>query len=486
MRALRLCHPRPSFGLGDTPGRGNAMISPAMGLIRSDDGGETVRLRTLILLRWMAIGGQIVAISVAYRMYGIDLPLGLCFLVVGASVTANLISVFVFPESKRLSDIEAMLVLLFDLAQLAFLLYLTGGLTNPFALLILAPVVISASALRLRTTIFLGLVAILLVTVTGFSHIPLRFADGSVLRVPPLFEFGFWLSILIGILFLGLYSHRVAVEIRSMSRALLATQMALAREQKLTDLGGVVAAAAHELGTPLATIKLVSTELIEELADRPDLQEDAALIRAQADRCRDILRSMGRAGKDDLHLRRAPLGAVVREAAEPHLARGKDVMFVVGPGADGPDRQPVVLRRPEMIHGLRNLIQNAVDFARSRVWVDVEWTERRVAVTISDDGRGYPPHLIGRIGDPFIRDRPTQPGDPQRPDYEGMGLGLFIAKTLLERSGGELTFANGADPFLAENERPERCGAVVAVIWQASTLLAPEGGVLGDNRPNEA
>ena len=152
----------------------------------------------------------------------------------------------------------------------------------------------------------------------GLRHPP---DNGGVLVVPWLFEFGFWMAIVIGILFLGLYSHRVAMEIRSMSDALLATQMALAREQKLTDLGGVVAAAAHELGTPLATIKLVSAELMDELRDRPDLLEDAKLIRDQADRCRDILRDMGRVGKDDLHLRQAPLGAALREAAEPHMAR---------------------------------------------------------------------------------------------------------------------------------------------------------------------
>lgn len=454
-----------------------------MGLLPRDSGSDRVRLRTLILLRWMAITGQLVAITVAHRYYGLQLPLGLCFLVVGAAIIANLISIFVFPENKRLTEIEAMLVLLFDLTQLGFLLYLTGGLTNPFALLILAPVVISASALQLRTTIMLGLVAIWLVTLTAFANIPLRFADGKVLTIPPLFEFGFWLSILIGILFLGLYSHRVAVEIRSMSQALLATQMALAREQKLTDLGGVVAAAAHELGTPLATIKLVSAELMEELADRPDLREDAQLIRDQADRCRDILRSMGRAGKDDLHLRRAPLGAVVREAAEPHLERGKIVLFDMGPSAGGADRQPVILRRPEIIHGLRNLLQNAVDFARTTVWVDVEWSETLIAITIVDDGEGYPPHLIGRIGDPFVRQRRSVQDRAQRPEYEGMGLGLFIAKTLLERSGAELSFANASDPFLSPEERPERCGAIVEVIWRASEITAPEDGSLGENRP---
>lgn len=459
------------------------MLSPSLGLLPRDSGSDRVRLRTLILLRWMAITGQLVAITVAHRYYGLQLPLGLCFLVVGAAIIANLISIFVFPENKRLTEIEAMLVLLFDLTQLGFLLYLTGGLTNPFALLILAPVVISASALQLRTTIFLGLVAIWLVTLTAFANIPLRFDDGTVLTIPPLFEFGFWLSILIGILFLGTYSHRVAVEIRSMSDALLATQMALAREQKLTDLGGVVAAAAHELGTPLATIKLVSAELMSELADQPDLRDDAQLIRDQADRCRDILRSMGRAGKDDLHLRRAPLGAVVREAAEPHLDRGKQVIFDIGPSVGGADRQPVILRRPEVIHGLRNLLQNAVDFARTTVWVDVEWSATLIAITIVDDGEGYPPHLIGRIGDPFVRQRRSGQERQQRPEYEGMGLGLFIAKTLLERAGAELSFANASDPFLTDEERPVRCGAIVEVMWRAEDLAVSDEGSLGENRP---
>ena len=288
------------------------------------------------------------------------------------SVIANLLSIFLFPENKRLTEVEALLTLLFDLSQLAFLIFVTGGLTNPFALLVLAPVTISASTLDLKTTVFLGLTAIMLVTVAMFFHIPLRFSNGKELLVPWIFTFGFWMSIVIGILFLGLYSRRVATEIRSMSDALLAKQMALAREQKLTDLGGVVAAAAHELGTPLATIKLVSTELMHELQDQPELLADVALIRGQADRCRDILRDMGRAGKDDLHLRQAPLSAVLREAAEPHIARGKEVLFRVAPVAGGPARQPAILRRPEIIHGLRNLVQNAVDFARTTVWIEAE------------------------------------------------------------------------------------------------------------------
>ena len=458
------------------------MASALPGFQVADVGANLVRQRTLILLRWMAVAGQVAAILVASQAYGLQLPLGLCALAVGTSVLANIILVMLFPENRRLSETEAFLTLLFDLAQLSFLLFITGGLTNPFAILVLAPVTISASVLRLRSTVALGALAILIVSTATVWYLPLRFADGRELVIPGIFAFGFWLSIVIGILFLGLYSRRVATEMRHMSEALLATQMALAREQKLTDLAGVVAAAAHELGTPLATIKLVSAELIEELEAQPDLQEDARLIRTQADRCRDILRDMGRAGKDDLHLRQAPLSAVLREAAEPHLSRGKRVEFAFGPAQDGDEEQPAILRRPEVIHGLRNLVQNAVDFARSTVWVEGEWTARRIIVRITDDGDGFPPGLIGRIGNPFVRARRSEPETEKRPGYEGMGLGLFIAKTLLERSGAELSFANATDPFLAPEDRPERSGAVVEAVWDTDDLVAsPSPGGLGEN-----
>jgi len=456
------------------------MATAAPGMMAREAGANWVRLRTLILLRWMAILGQVAAILVASQLYGLDLPLGLCALAVGLSVLANLFLVMLFPENRRLTESEAFFTLLFDLAQLGFLVLLTGGLTNPFAILVLAPVTISASVLRLRLTLILGALAILIVTVAMVWHLPLRFADGRALVIPGLFAFGFWLSIVIGILFLGLYSRRVATEMRLMSDALLATQMALSREQKLTDLAGVVAAAAHELGTPLATIKLVSAELIEELEGQDALQEDARLIRSQADRCRDILRDMGRAGKDDLHLRRAPLSAVLREAAEPHMARGKRVEFSFAAVQDGLPEQPTIHRRPEIIHGLRNLVQNAVDFARSAVWIEGEWTARRIIVRITDDGEGFPPSIIGRIGDPFVRARRSEHDPGRRPGYEGMGLGLFIAKTLLERSGAELSFANATDPFLVPDDLPERSGAVVEAIWDLDRLAAPAGG-LGEN-----
>jgi two-component system sensor histidine kinase RegB len=462
------------------------MDEPTLPVFDEMSRSHWVRLRTLIVLRWIAIAGQLAAIETARHYFDIELPVGLCYLAVGVAIMANLVAILVYPENKRLSEAETTLTLMFDVAQLSFLLFLTGGMNNPFAVMILTPVTVAASALRLRSAAILGATAVALVSVLAVSYIPLRSASGDVLEMPEIFRFGFWMAIVIGVAFLALYARRVSMEINSMSDALLATQLALAREQKLTDLGGVVAAAAHELGTPLATIKLVSTELIDELDGQETLREDAELIRDQADHCRDILRSMGRAGKDDLHMRQAPLDSVIREAAEPHRDRGKDIRFDVAPEAGADARQPQIWRRPEVIHGLRNLVQNAVDFSATTVWVDARWTDETVSIRIADDGDGFPTTLLGRIGDPFMRARKSAAERGKRPEYEGMGLGLFIAKTLLERSGAELSFANGSDLFATPRDRADRSGALVEVMWPRARIAAdtPEGSrPLGQNRP---
>ncbi|QUS36410.1 sensor histidine kinase RegB [Falsirhodobacter algicola] len=443
--------------------------------------GDWLRLHTLVNLRWISICGQLSAVAVCDRVLNIHLPLGACYLTVILLLGANIIFAMGNPGNRRLTETEALLTLLFDMSQLSMLIFLTGGLSNPFVLLILAPVVIAASALSLYTTIALSLAAAVWVTVVTVWHLPMVLADGTPLQSPDLFRFGFWLSMVTGIAFTSIYAHRVSAEARRMSEALLATQMALAREQKLTDLGGVVAAAAHELGTPLATIKLVSTELMEELRGTPDLHDDAGLIRDQAERCRDILRAMGQSGKDDSHMRQAPLETLLRDAAEPHLSRGRQVHFRVAPASDGAGPMPSVLRRPEILHGLRNLVQNAVDFSRAEVWVDATWTEGEIRIRISDDGAGFPPQILNRIGEPFVRTR--RPAE--RPGYDGMGLGLFIAKTLLERSGARLRFGNAvaAPPGRRRPARtPRGTGAVVDVTWRRE-LVESEPGPLRQNSP---
>ncbi|MFA5581680.1 MAG: ActS/PrrB/RegB family redox-sensitive histidine kinase [Paracoccaceae bacterium] len=450
------------------------------GIIDEDSRSNWVRLRTLIVLRWIAIIGQLAAIAFATMVYDIRLEFGPVLVVVGAAVVVNLVAIFVYPSTKRLSERAMVGMLLLDTIQLSALLFLAGGLNNPFGLLILVPVTISATTLRPQSTLLVGAAAMLLTTFLALFHMPLQTIDGQILAVPRILMFGTWVAIIIGVMFLGLYAWRVTSEIHSMSEALLATQMAFAREQKLTDLGGVIAAAAHELGTPLATIKLVSTELIDDLADMPDQRDDARLIREQADRCRDILRSMGRAGKDDLLMHHAPLAAVIREAAEPHMERGKQVQIDINPdGSD--DRHPHIKRRPEIIHGLRNLVQNAVDFAATTVWIDAHWTDATIVIRIIDDGAGFSQNALARIGEPFMRGRRN---DQPRPEYEGMGLGLFIAKTLLERSGAELSFANGSDPHDPARHSSPRSGAIAEVVWPRHVIEDPDiSAALGENKP---
>jgi len=446
--------------------------------------GNWVRLHTLIVLRWIAIIGQSAAIAVAQRAFGLDLDLGLCFMAVGAAIIANLIAIFLYPASRRLSEREVTAMLLFDLAQLSALLFLTGGLQNPFALLILVPVTISATALRTGPTVIIGATAIATTTFLLWFQVPLQTTQGEILRMPQMFVFGFWASIVIGVVFLGVYARRVTSEINSMSDALLAAQMALVREQKIADLDGVVAAAAHELGTPLATIKLASGELIDELSPGSGFREDAELIHEQAQRCHRILQSMGRASKDDLHLRQTTLRALLSEAAEPHKNRGRELVISAQLENSPANVSPVVWRRPEIVHGLRNLIQNAVDYSRSTVWIETHSSDTKISVRIIDDGEGFPAQIIGRIGDPYVSFRRPVSQPDSRPEYQGMGLGLFIAKTLLERTGATLSFGNAQYSNTPGPTPGQRCGAIVEVIWEQSDLcpdpeMAARG--LGEN-----
>ncbi len=453
---------------------------------------DWVRLRTLIYLRWLAVLGQTIAVVVATEFLNIALRLDLIALLIVISALFNIGATLIHPENKRLNHRDATLTLLFDLAQLGALIYLTGGLANPFSVMILAQTIISATVLTLRTTLLLGAITLLMIALLSRYSQPLATLGGETLSIPPLLVIGNAAALAISVVFLSIYARRVTTESNSMSEALTATQLALEREQKLTALGGVVAAAAHELGTPLATIKLASAELVDELSDQPLLREDAELIRAQAERCRNILASMGQIGKEDTHMRFAPFSAVVGEAAEPHMNRGIDVCLRIngelrGPGDQpGTTDEPDISRRAEVIHGLRNLVQNAVDFAEHTVWIDLDWTETWLKLRVGDDGRGYPPDLIGRIGDPFVRRRGARDREQQRPGYQGMGLGLFIAKTLLERTGASLTFANGV-PVEGKSEplhKTQPSGAIVEAIWPRGSLDVPREvsrGPLGTN-----
>ena len=449
--------------------------APDLPLLVSDAPSGWVRLRTLILLRWLAVLGQAAAVLAATLGLGMRIPHLEVALAIGALAAFNLAAMAIAAGNRRLSEGEALLTLLFDLGQLGALLYLTGGLENPFALLIVAPVTIGASVLSLRSTAILAAAAGAIISLLAVFRVPIELASGETLAMPEALALGTWAALITGTAFLAVYARRVSGETFDMSQALAATQMALAREQQLSALGGVVAAAAHELGTPLATIKLAATELVDELADHPHLQEDALLVRSQAERCSRILHAMGPHGRADALVRFAPFSSVVEEAAAPHASRGVRIVTRVegAPVEEAAEAQPELARQPEIIQGLRNLIQNAVDFAVSTVWIDLEWTDAELRVAIGDDGPGYPPDLIGRIGDPFLGRRAAVQADRQaeRPGYEGMGLGLFIAKTLLERTGARLGFGNGApDATAVPPELARPTGAIVTVTWPRAAV----------------
>lgn len=423
---------------------------------------DPIRARTLVALRWVALSGQAAAVACALVL-GAELPLRPILLMMGLSAALNLW--LMRRGSGRVTPAQATAQLCLDAAQVGALLTLVEGIQNPFALFVLAPVTIAATALPARMTAVVGVVTAGMILLMTLHDAPLRLAADAPLSPEIVMTMAHVLALIIGGGFFALYAHRVASELAAASDALAVTGMALAREQRLQHLGGVVAAAAHEMGTPLATIKLIAAELADELddivAERPGLADDLAQLRQSADRCREILRSMGRAGKDDLHLRHAPLAALLDEAAGPHRNRGKRVVVDLGALATLPVR-----RDAGTIHGLRNLIQNAVDFATGTVTVTAQTSGSTLALTIQDDGPGYPPHLLGRLGEPFLTTRRGGSGAPG--SYEGMGLGLFIARTLLERQGATVTFQNDG-------------GARVTVSWPMDTITGDDRAALGTN-----
>ena len=421
---------------------------------------EPIRRRTLVLLRWIALGGQLAAIIVALLMK-VHFAAVPALLVVAAAAALNM---WMTAMPSRVTQSGATAQLVFDVVQISALVALTGGLSNPFALLVLVPVTIAATALSARQTLLIGLATVLMILLAAVFGVPLEHATLN-LSMPPIVQGAHLIAILIGVAFFAVYALRVSDELATTADALFATQIALAREQKLQHLGGIVAAAAHEMGTPLATIKLIASELRDELAealpDRSDLAEDAATLTQSADRCRDIMRSMGRAGKDDLKLHAAPLRTVLEEAAEPHTGRGAKIEIILSDEAG----QPTIRRDPGVIHGLRNIIQNGVDFARNQVTIRAEWDDAELRLRICDDGPGYPAAMVGQLSDPF----PVGRRNDRRAGYEGMGLGLFIARALLEGSGARIRFDNAAT------------GAKVTITWPIARVQADDRAALRQN-----
>ena len=407
-----------------------------------------VRLQTLVRLRWLAVVGQSLTVYIVHVWIAFPLPYMVCGAMIGLLAFFNFYLSVRYPPTLRLAPQATLALLTIDLLELAAVLFVTGGLSNPFAPLLCVPVIISSSTQPIRYTLGLGLLLILFVSILTFSPYPLPWYPGSSYSMPTELIVGIWLAILTTTAFAAVYSYRVSLEAMQLSEALAATELVLQRENHLTQLDGLAAAAAHELGTPLATISLVAKEMERELGTDEHYGEDVQLLRSQAERCRDILRRLTTLSSEEAEaMKLLPLSSLIEEVTAPHRDFGIRIIVIEKTPREA---EPVGARNAGIIYGLGNLVENAVDYARNHVVVTTEARNDKVIVTVEDDGEGYSPDILQRIGEPYVTSR-------SRDDNAGgLGLGLFIAKTLLERSGARLSFGNSSG---------ETSGARVSVEW---------------------
>ncbi|WP_339332614.1 ActS/PrrB/RegB family redox-sensitive histidine kinase [uncultured Maricaulis sp.] len=429
------------------PYGGDAHLTPVFGRLR---------LRTLVMLRWLAVGGQTVTILIVHFLAGFELPIGFCLGLIAMSALVNTWLTLAVPPQKFARDWEASAQLGFDVLQMCALLMLTGGLQNPFVVMLAAPIIIAVAALPPR---WAGGVAIIAIAGTGAMwlwSLPLPWYGGVTLDLPGMYVFGLLVAIFIAVAFTAVYSWRVSHEGKRMATALAATQSVLSREQRLSALGALSAAAAHELGTPLATIQLTAKEMLREIEAGTPLSEDAELLVTQARRCRDILKRLGEVQEaSDARHDRIEFLAALEEASAPLRGLGPLVNVELADPAD--DDQPVLRRIPELIYGIGNFVENSADFAVTRVVVEGRWDRSNIYIRVIDDGPGFSSDILSKIGEPYVTSRSGTPGQG------GLGLGVFIAKTMIEKTGGVVRFDNAPAPG----------GAIVSIRWPRKRVEAP-------------
>ena len=406
---------------------------------------NTILLGNLIKIRWIAIFGQILAICFVFYFINIQIPFFETLIIIFLSVALNFYSYFEERKNKSISNIKAFSFLLFDTLQLGFLLFLTGGIINPFSILILAPVITSASYLPALMTVVLSTISIVIIIILNFYFIPLDL--GEEFYLPEIYSFGLVASLIITVIFIAIYAYLFASSSRKISNALSISKLQILNQKKITEVGSLSAAAAHELGTPLNTIFLILNDLLKEkkLIDDKNIAKDILLLKSQAERCREILQ---RFSKNPLKLKDNFLEKVkITDLIKINFEKfNKNKILIIK--KIKLDDEPEIIFKDEIMYALGNIIQNAIFYSKKNVTAELNYNNSQVRIFIKDDGNGFSKDIIDKLGEPYISK-----------NKQGMGLGIFIAKNLIENMGGKINFFNSKDD-----------NAVVEIIFENSIL----------------
>ena len=392
---------------------------------------NTILLGNLIKIRWIAISGQIIAIFFVSYVIQIKIPFFETLAIILLSVALNIYSYYEERKNKSISNTKAFSFLLFDTLQLGFLLFLTGGIINPFSILILAPVITSASYLPALMTVVLSTISIIIIAILNFYFVPLNL--GPKFYLPDIYSFGLVAALIITVIFIAIYAYLFASSSRKISNALSVSKLQILNQKKMTEVGSLSAAAAHELGTPLNTIFLVLNDLLKEkkLVDDKNIVKDIILLKSQAERCKEILQRFSKnpLKLKDKFLEKVKISDLIKINFE-KFNKNKKLVLKIIPS----NNEPEIIYRDEIMYALGNIIQNAIFYCYNTISVEITYQKECVKIIISDDGSGFPKDIIDKLGEPYISK-----------NKQGMGLGIFIAKNLIENMGGNFSFYNSKD-----------------------------------------
>ena len=416
--------------------------------------GENLHLdrKTLAFLRWIAIIGQLTAIITVYYFLKLEFPVLIALTVIFLGFLTNLFLQFKI-KTILLKDFYASAFLIYDILQLSFLLYLTGGISNPFSILIIVPTIVSSTFLSMGTTIILVILTIIFLFLLTFFHFPLPGIHEEGITFPKLYLSGYFIAIIIGLVFLCYFGIRFSGESKRRSDAINKLQQVIAKEYELESLGGQAAAAAHSLGTPLATISVVSKELKKEIGNNKEYSKDIDLLISQTKRCGEILKQISKKQIiEDEFLSKTNLEDLLHEICESFKETTSKSIIL---SSSNDNNKFNFQRSPELIYGLRNFIGNAVKFSKSAVEIIISSNESSVKLEIDDDGPGFPEDIKEVLGEPYIKSKSKGVSS-----NAGTGLGTFLGKTLLERKSANLSFSNSK----------KHGGASVVISWQIENL----------------